>query len=144
MVPIIYWVHGYAKTCVFRTIFSRTLVTKARVFLVLITMFRKKLHRLIFLKRMVSIIYLGNGVAKSCVFRKTFSTTLVTKVRVFLVLICKFKKKFAPFNFLETNGLNHLFTPWRRQKLCFQKNIFENLVTKGRVFFVLLFKFANK
>ena len=144
MVPIIYWVHGYAKTCVFRTIFSRTLVTNACVFLLLITKFRKKLHRLIFLKRMVSIIYLGHGDAKSCIFRKTYSTTLVTKVCVFLVLICKFMKKFAPFTFLETNGLNHLFTPWRRQKLCFQKNIFENLVTKGRVFFVLLFKFSNK
>jgi hypothetical protein len=31
------------------------------------------------------------------------------------------QKKCAPFYFLETNGLNHLFTPWRRQKLCFQK-----------------------
>ena len=85
--------HGYAKSSIFRAIFSTTLVTKVRVFLGLITMFRKKFHRLIFLKRMVSIIYLGNGVAKSCVFRKTFSTTLVTKVRVFFVLLSKFANK---------------------------------------------------
>ena len=54
-------------------------------------------------------------------FEKLFSTTFVTIVRVFLIMICKSAKKQYRLIFIETNGPNHLFKTWRRQKLCFSK-----------------------
>ena len=73
--------------------FSTTFVTRARVFLAMMSKFAKKITQFSFFpKRVVPINYLTMDTPQVLFLEKLFSTTFETGVRVFLVSICKSAK----------------------------------------------------
>jgi hypothetical protein len=87
-------------------------------------MFVKKLQRLVFFPNEWSeSFFLGHGDPKFLFLEEKNSKFFVTKVdifvRVFHVMIWELAKKLYRLVFSEMSGPNHLFRPWKPQKLYF-------------------------
>ena len=66
---------------------------------------------------------------------KHFSTTFVTKFRVFHVLIWKFSKKLHRLIFFRNELSRSYFKKWRHKKLYFLKNFFRQLCNDSSCIF---------
>jgi hypothetical protein len=94
--------YGETKSCVFRKIFFDNFYNKSSCFPFSNMQVREKNSTIFFFSKLiVPILYLAMETPKIVFLEKLFSTTFITKVRVFLVQICKFVKKKAQFCFLS-------------------------------------------
>ena len=121
MVPIIYLGHGDPKGCVFRkSILDNFCNENSWVPFSDLHVLEKIASFNFFSKWIVPFIYLGNGDTKSCVFWKTFFDNFCNDCSCVSYYDSQIWEKIAPFVFacFETNVPNHLFRPWRPQRLC--------------------------